>query len=795
MSSIASRSNRNRRRGAFVIAASVAMAMLPALSAASATPAASTAAPSTVASAHASRDLSTESGSGRGRYELRRRSSLDRVRNPRSGPAPTLRVGDGPFGIGINHRNGSVYIATASGGWVFDGAACNARVPVGCAVTPIAVPGSLGGIGIVMDEVTNTVYVASAGNNAVEVIDASTCNAHVTSGCASPHPAVPVGAFPSHLAIDQHVHTLYVSNEGADAPGGTVSMINTATCNGTVAIGCQTTPPTANTATAPAGLVVEAKTHTLYVSASQAVSLIDTSVCNATNTAGCLSIPPIVAFSGFAVGGALDPVTGSLLVPTFSALGDIASSLEMINTGDCNATNLSGCSQTPNEARIGTGGIDVAVNAFTRRAYVVNEVDSDVSVIDLTRCNALRTDGCRQVAPTMAIGFDGGAVAVDIASNTIYASSQDEGTVTVLDGRACNSSNTSGCRHPAPTTDVGRGTQGGVLDQHTNTLYIANQLANTISVVDPNACAANRLLGCRQTWPTIAVGENPKQLANDEAHDTLYVGDYTGNAVSVVDTITCNSRITSGCGQTPPSIPVSGGAYDIVRDPVTATLYVANVDSDTLTLINTDTCNAHVTSGCGQTPVAVHIGNLPAGLIIDPLTRTLYVSIRGDSNVTVVDMATCNITDTTGCAGTHPTIPINAPPRFLAVDDSTRTLYVSTRNTSTVALVDTATCNAHTASGCPQTPAVVDVGYLPYGVTLDSVNHQVFVGNVGDSTVTAYDSRTCNAHTTIGCNRPMRTIEAGGWPLQVTVDNRNGTLYISDNVDAQVSIVGLVARH
>jgi hypothetical protein len=67
----------------------------------------------------------------------------------------------------------------------------------------------------------------------------------------------------------------------------------------------------------------------------------------------------------------------------------------------------------------------------------------------------------------------------------------------------------------------------------------------------------------------------------------------------------------------------------------------------------------------------------------------------------------------------------------------------------------------------------------------------LFVGNIGDSTVSAVDTTTCNAATTAGCAPSLRTIEAGGWPLQFTVDQRNGTLYVSDNVDAQISIVGL----
>jgi DNA-binding beta-propeller fold protein YncE len=137
-----------------------------------------------------------------------------------------------------------------------------------------------------------------------------------------------------------------------------------------------------------------------------------------------------------------------------------------------------------------------------------------------------------------------------------------------------------------------------------------------------------------------------------------------------------------------------------------------------------------------------------------------------------------------------PTVLITAAPRFLAVDDTTGTLFVSTRDNSTVALVDTATCNAHVTTGCASPPPVVKVGFLPYGIVADPATGRVFVGNIGDSTVTAFDGRTCNAHSVSGCTRTMRTFDTGGWPTNLTLDDRNGTLYVSDNVDAAASIIG-----
>jgi DNA-binding beta-propeller fold protein YncE len=305
---------------------------------------------------------------------------------------------------------------------------------------------------------------------------------------------------PSHLAIDYASRTLYVANEGAESPGNTVSMIDTSVCNGHVTAGCVLAAPTVTTGAGPDGLTVDARTHTLYVSngADSTVSVIDTAHCNSHVQTGCPSTSPTVRLAGASVGGVLDAATHSLFEPTSNSVagGDAAGALSIIDTSTCNASVLAGCNQTPRQVPIGSGPIDAAENPITRRVYVVNEEDSDVSVVDIARCNAVHSDGCHRSSPTMSIGFNGGAVAVDTTTDTIYGSSQGRGTVTVLDGASCTDTRSSGCRHPAPTTAVGALAAGSTLVESTGTLYVANQRANTVSVIDTHACNSAHLVGC-----------------------------------------------------------------------------------------------------------------------------------------------------------------------------------------------------------------------------------------------------------------------------------------------------------
>jgi YVTN family beta-propeller protein len=707
--------------------------------------------------------------------------------------SPTVHV-DGPFGIAISRRTRSVYVADSTGVAVFDGAACNGRRHTGCARTPIAVPAGNGSIGVVLDDATNTVYVADAADSAVVVIDADTCNAHTTTSCQATHPAVPVGSLPSHLALDPASHTLYVSNEGADAPGHTLSMIDTTRCNGRVHTACSSTPPTATVGGGPAGLVLDRRSHTLYVSnsADNTVTVLDTATCNSGQATGCRADLPVVHLAGSPVGGALDEATGGVLVPTWDPRGgETAGTLSMISTLTCNATVLAGCSRAPLQTPTGSGPIDVAVNQATHRAYVVNEQGSDVSVVDLARCNATHPTGCQGTWPTMAIGFDGGATAVDAVTDTIYASAQQESTVTVLDGATCNSRRTIGCRHPAPTTGLGIGPAGSVLDHHTRTLYVPNQNDGTVSVLDPTACNAQNHAGCGRTWPTTTVGDQPKAAVVDEALDTLYTANETSSTVSVVDTRTCNAADSTGCAHAAQTITVAGGALALTLDPATHTLYVANVDSDTVSVIDASSCNSRTTTGCGQHPRTVRTGNAPAAVQLDPSSGTLYVSNNADNTVALVDTRTCNAHTGAGCGSIRAIVPIVDAPRFMTLDPAHATLYVSTKLDSSLAMIDTGRCNAHVTTGCPNRPPVVHVGFLPYGIAADPGTGRILVGNVGDSTVTSFAAATCNARVTTGCDRPMPTLDAGAWPTSLVVDDRTGTLYVSDSDDATASIINL----
>jgi DNA-binding beta-propeller fold protein YncE len=163
------------------------------------------------------------------------------------------------------------------------------------------------------------------------------------------------------------------------------------------------------------------------------------------------------------------------------------------------------------------------------------------------------------------------------------------------------------------------------------------------------------------------------------------------------------------------------------------------------------------------------------------------------NTVSVIDGKTCNATVTSGCGNIPPTVAVGSGPDGLAVDQATDTVYVPDSNNGglgVVSVINTATCNATDTSGCGQAPPTMATEGLPFGVALDQASDTIYVDSVVGSSTDVFDGATCNARITSGCGQTPASVPMGGWPSNVTVNPATGTVYVPDNVDGQVSFFG-----
>lgn len=721
--------------------------------------------------------------------------------------AHTIAVGVNPVFVAVDTATHTAYVGNAGGNTVsvVDTATCNARVSTGCgrrAPTVAVGPGPVDGA---VDQATDTIYVVALGGDTVSVIDGATCNATVRTGCGQAPPTITVGAGPDGVDIDQATDTVYVASAGPndDNTGHTVSVIDGATCNGRVHTGCAQTPATVTVGVGPIVPTVDQETDTIYVPNSNpngpgTVSVIDGRTCNGTVHTGCGRTPPRipVGFNTFPGAAAVDEATDTVYeVAEGPALGR----LYVIDGARCNAAVTSGCARTPASVAVGSGPIDVAVNPATDTVFAANEEDSTVSVIDGRICDALDTAGCGQRAPVLATGYDPGYLGVDPTTDTVYVANQNENTVSVLDAASCSLTDQAGCRHAAPITTIANGPQGIAVNPLTHTVYAGNRYSNDLSVIDTNACSGTHLAGCGRHWPTVATGVTPQAIAVDTRTDTVYVANADpdnnglGHTVSVLDGATCNATTTSGCHQKPGTVDVGHGPYALAVDEVTDTIYVANSNSATVSVISGRKCNATVRSGCRATPRSITVGTTPDAVVVDQATDTVYVANRGSNTVSVIDGATCNAVRASGCARKPRTITVGTGPIAEAFDAATDTVYVNDADGGTLSVIDGRTCNAVVDSGCGQRTPTLPTDGMPWrGVSVDQATDTVFLGSITASVVDVYDGATCNSTVRRGCDQRPRTVATGGWPSNLVVDQADGTVYVPDNVDGYLTLFSFV---
>jgi YVTN family beta-propeller protein len=710
-----------------------------------------------------------------------------------AGPSPVLPsvpVGGNPTSDVVDQATNTVYVANSNDGTVsvIDGSACNAGDLGGCG-QPVATFPAPGALSVAVDDPTHTLYVADSDDGTVLVVDTSTCDGVDQSGCGAAQASVAVGSGPGIVAVDEASDTVYVGNGNEN----TVSVIDGSTCNASTTSGCGQTPATVTVGSSPNGIAVDPADHSVYVGNFNdgTASVFDGTTCDGTDHSGCNETPSTIPDLPDAGQPVVDDVTHTVYIP---ATGDALGWEAMIDTSTCNGTVSSGCAGPHPTTQVGSLPSGAALDPANRTLYVANEEDSSAVAIGVDHCNVGDTSGCRPVPPELLGGFNPIWLDVDAATGTVYMPSQDTNSVSVLNANTCNGTHTSGCTRVMPVTAVDSGPQGIAYDHPTHTVYSVNQGANTVSVVDARRCNAVDRAGCGQAWPEIAVGGFPKDVVVDDADHTAYVANGDDGTLSLVDTSTCNAEDASGCGQTPATVTV--GAFPIAQrlDTATHTLYVSNRDDGTVSVIDTSTCNAQDTYGCAGPQPTISVGSSPRGMAIDPKTDTVYVANIDDGTASVIDGATCNATKTTGCGQTPPTVTIGANPRLMDFDAATRTIYVANADDGTVSVIDAATCNSRTTTGCGVTAPTFATGGFPFGVFVDQATQQVYVTSIDDSTLGVVNANTCRAGRMTNCKVFLFRLRTGGWPSNIAFARGDGTIFMPDNVDGTLSLARIPGR-
>ena len=455
--------------------------------------------------------------------------------------------------------------------------------------------------------------------------------------------------------------------------------------------------------------------------------------------------------------------------------------LDIIDTSRCNAKTVSGC-RVVGRAEVGKQPLGVAVDEKTDTIYVADSSGA-VSVVDGGRCNAtVRTD-CRSLATIKTEGGDV-ADALDPRTHTLYVAGGPG--VFVINVARCNARTTRGCHQRVRKVKDAFGPVWVGLDPATNTVYTGNvglgrfPIFDVVSVISGARCNGSTGGGCGQTPREVTVGSNPFSLAVDQATDTVYVANWDDGAVSVLDGAACNATVSSGCSKIPLEVPTGAGVSFLAVDQSRHTLFALNSEDDTMSEINTRTCNGQTTAGCPrrarneQVTFNPPLGPNPNGFALIPNTFALIpqtgtaylLSVDGvpadgggEPFLAAISIERCNALETGGCRREAPSLATGWA--YPVLDPATDTIYALGGHG--IVVVNGATCDVRRRSGC------APVARIPFDAlgtlgAIDESTHTLYASDTPSNTVSAIDIKKCNAHNTSGCSAKAAKITVGGNP-------------------------------
>jgi YVTN family beta-propeller protein len=184
--------------------------------------------------------------------------------------------------------------------------------------------------------------------------------------------------------------------------------------------------------------------------------------------------------------------------------------------------------------------------------------------------------------------------------------------------------------------DTGIHPQGLMINPFNDLLYVANQLSDsvTVSTLGGNEVRTIRLQESLFPGYTSPVALAANTSAGSAGFGKVYTVNSVSNTVSVIDTNLAVSNV----------IDVGGRPVAIAFHPGNGFLYVANMTSRNITVID---------SATEQVITTFAVGDTPRSIAINPVNGDIYIANAGDHSITIYNQQH-NLVTTVQHAGNEP---------------------------------------------------------------------------------------------------------------------------------------------
>jgi YVTN family beta-propeller protein len=244
----------------------------------------------------------------------------------------------------------------------------------------------------------------------------------------------------------------------------------------------------------------------------------------------------------------------------------------------------------------------------------------------------------------------------------------------------------------------------------------------------------------------------PFGIAFDPTNNNVYVANYESNTVSVIDSR--SNRITH-------AISVVRNPNQVAYDPANQEIYVSNSGSTTVSAISsTDNKVVATITTDPVTPLTGEYG--PFWLTFNPTNNEMYVTNYNFPSPSDTIVAINSTTNTVAA-----TISVGQNPIRLAYDPSNGCIYVADYSSGQISVI----------SPSNRVVATISVPGNPDFVGYDPENSEIYVASNNSNQVTAISSTT---------NTVVATINVGGNPYGATYDPTNGEMFVSATISNAV---------
>jgi YVTN family beta-propeller protein len=256
---------------------------------------------------------------------------------------------------------------------------------------------------------------------------------------------------------------------------------------------------------------------------------------------------------------------------------------------------------------------------------------------------------------------------------------------------------------------------------------------------------------------TIPVGIRPGGITYDPSNDRIYVANIWSSTVSVINGST-NSVIDN----------ILVGRYPLwpVYVPSNNQIYVTNAGSNDTYVINATT---------NRVVKSIAVGTEPFGIAYDPTNKSVYVVNLLNNTLSVIDTATDVVVSIIplGSFSGVINIPDSNSPSLLAYANDNNALYIS-KSPFAVSIVNSVTNAAIDDILLGTTRA------NPFGIAYNPTNHNIYVTKSATNQVSMISTIT---------NSIVANISVGTHPADIVYNPINHNMYVANQGSNTVSVI------